>query len=706
MSAAHPPLAPARKVSIRTVLLSLLIGEIVVLVGVTWWLWYSNGQKAIHEVEGRLRSEIAARIQQHLDRFLAEPDRVNQINEDAYRSGQLDLSDVEALEPHLWRQMQVFDTVSYIDIGTETGQFLGIERLRDGSLALEMCTPSTGGALFTYPLSADGTRLSKKIRPDYEVRTRPWYLAALRTPKPTWSEIYPFFSLPVRLGITAVRSVNDPEGNIVGVLGCDLVLSNLDKYLESLDLGQTGRTFILERDGLLVASSSGEPSAVPVGDERKRIQATELRDPLIAGAAQHLAGLPGGFARIRRPEQVAFHLDGQRVLLDVMPIQDALGLDWLAVIAIPEAEFLGAVEENTRTTLLLFGILLLVAGFTVFLTTRRISRSILDVSDEMKRLASFEVADGELVTSPLREIHAMQASLKTMRTALRSFGKYVPVDVVRQLVHQRQEADLGLRPADVTIYFSDVADFTSISENLAPDTLVEIMSEYLDEMSQIIIKSGGTVDKYRGDSIMAFWNAPEPIDDHPLRAVEATLACQKRLEELKDRWESVGLPRLVARTGLHTGPVLVGNFGSRRRMDYTVIGDAVNLASRLEGLNKLYGTDALITDGVWRAVRETHVCRLVDVVSVKGKSLPTRVYELVGAAAEVTVDERHRITMYEEALGLYMSRLFRHAAARFGAYLERWPDDRAAHALRTRCLHYAESPPPTDWRWAHSLEVK
>ena len=676
------------------------------LVGVTWWLWYRNGQEAIQEVEGRLRHEFAARITQHLDRFLAEPDRVNRINEIAYLAGELDLSDVERLEARLWKQMQVFESVSYIDIGTEDGQFIGIERLRSGSLALELCTPRTGGALVTYALAPDGSRLSKKIRPDFQVQGRPWYTAALRAGKPTWSEIYPFFSLPVRLGITAVQSVTDPEGNVAGVLGCDLVLSNLDKYLESLDLGRTGRTFILERDGYLVASSSGEPSAVPVGDERKRIQAFELADPLIAASARHLADRPGGFSRIQRPEQAAFELEGHRILLDVLPIRDELGLDWLAVIAIPEAEFLGAVEANTRTTLLLFAILLLVAGFTVYLTTRRISRSILDVSDEMKRLASFEVADEELAGSPLREIHAMQTSLSTMRTALKSFGKYVPVDVVRQLVHQREEADLGLRPADVTIFFSDVADFTSISESLAPDTLVEIMSEYLDEMSQIIVHHGGTVDKYRGDSIMAFWNAPEPVDDHPRRAVEATLACQKRLEELKDRWEAIGLPRLVARTGLHTGPVLVGNFGSRHRMDYTVIGDGVNLASRLEGLNKLYGTDALISDGVWRAVRDTHVCRLVDVVSVKGKSLPTRVYELVGAATEVSAEKRAQIEAYEQALGLYLSRLFRHAAAKFGDYLERWPQDRAAHALRQRCLAYAENPPPTDWRWAHSLEVK
>src|SRR5262249_3642719 len=159
----------------------------------------------------------------------------------------------------------------------------------------------------------------------------------------------------------------------------------------------------------------------------------------------------------------------------------------------------------------------------------------------------------------------------------------------------------------------------TISETLPAGELIDLVSEYLGEMSNIIIYSGGTLDKYIGDAIMAFWNAPEPLAHHPLVACKVAISCQQRLRELQPAWQQRGLPALQCRIGLYTGPVLVGNLGSHQRMDYTVIGDTVNVASRLESLNKYYGTSILIGDTVYEAARDTFLCRQIDVVAVKGR---------------------------------------------------------------------------------------
>jgi adenylate cyclase len=356
--------------------------------------------------------------------------------------------------------------------------------------------------------------------------------------------------------------------------------------------------------------------------------------------------------------------------------------------------------------LLLFVALIALAAVTIAITTRKITRSILDLSREMNRIAEFHVGDESPEGSALREIHTMQTSMAGMKKALRSFGKYVPADVVRRLVRTKREARLGVEPAEVTIFFSDIEDFTRLSERIPHDTLVEMMGEYLDELSDIILGEGGTVDKYIGDAIMAFWNAPEPVENHRAAAVRAALACQERKRELNTRWAEKDLPPLRTRIGLHTGSVLVGNLGSNRRMNYTIIGDPVNLGARLESLNKVYGTGILISGAVHGEIAEQFLCRPIDRVVVKGKTEPIRIYEPIAAVDDVTGEQRDRVAFYKDALDLYFAARFAEAADAFDYVLDLDPDDLAARLLRDRAARYRDAPPPEDWDGAYHLDHK
>jgi adenylate cyclase len=294
-----------------------------------------------------------------------------------------------------------------------------------------------------------------------------------------------------------------------------------------------------------------------------------------------------------------------------------------------------------------------------------------------------------------REIEMMNVALAKMKGGLRSFAQYVPRDLVRAVLASGQEAALSGEVRQLTVYFSDLAGFTTLAESKAPDELVHFLGEYLDDMSTIIAGERGTVDKYLGDGIMAFWGAPQPLADHAARACAAALRCQKRLAEYAAR----GTP-LHTRIGIATGDVLVGNIGSTERMNYTVMGDTANLASRLEGLNKQFGTSLMISEGTFEAAKDKIVARPLDVVAVKGKSQGVRVYALLALASDTGPEldaARALAADATAALDAYLARDFAAAIAACDRILARTPGDKPAKTLRDRATGLVAAPPPMEW---------
>jgi adenylate cyclase len=242
--------------------------------------------------------------------------------------------------------------------------------------------------------------------------------------------------------------------------------------------------------------------------------------------------------------------------------------------------------------------------------------------------------------STIYEIDMIQKSFLIMKHAMNSFGRYVPMKVVRVLVTRGEEAKLGVYPREVTIFFSDIANFTTIAEQLEPQELLLLLSEYFQVMANMIHASGGTLGEFIGDAILAWWNAPDDVDDHAYQCVATAMCMHEELKRLRVKCAERGWPDIFIRIGIHTAEVMVGNIGSNERMKYGLLGDGVNLASRLEELNKAYGTSTMVSEDVINAsprIQDDYHIRPVDAVVVKGRSGVTKVYEVGTGSRSVCV---------------------------------------------------------------------
>jgi adenylate cyclase len=293
---------------------------------------------------------------------------------------------------------------------------------------------------------------------------------------------------------------------------------------------------------------------------------------------------------------------------------------------------------------------------------------------------------------------------KDKRWLRQAFSRYVSNSLVEIITSHPEQLRLGGEEVEVTVLFSDLIGFTTISEGLSPENLILILNEYFSTMTDIILECKGTVDKYIGDAIMAFWGAPLPTVNHALKACQAALAMKKAIHPLQETWRELGLPLLEARLGFHTGKAIVGNVGSRDRFNYTVMGDTVNLASRLEGVNKLYGTSILVSESTYQQAATTYLFREIDQVQVKGRLQPVTIYELLGRQEDQT--QFPWLETFAAALRSYRQRQWDLAAQLFREVLLHQPNDPPSLCFQRRLKHFQQQPPPLDWRGIYSLDSK
>jgi adenylate cyclase len=504
-------------------------------------------------------------------------------------------------------------------------------------------------------------------------------------------------ALPVaqrRVVVTVMKTMEDPAGRFVGVLRAGLRADQLDtatrfRVDERLQ-DDPHRVFVADGQGRLVTRLSPEDRLQEFGDD-VRVQAAAL--PVEVALA------------LTRPEMeavepehpsasAAFEAGGQRYLVTFRLLDRTQ--DWRAAVLVPEAHYTAALaaSRNRLLAAALGLMLLLVAGGALLL--RSVQRGLGRVARCTARMEDFDF-DPAPTASPFRDLEEVQERLERAKTALRAMGLYVPVDLVRLLYASGREPTLGGQLVDVSLMFTDIKDFTSLAEGLTPDELGALLGRYLEAMTGAVHATGGTVDKYIGDAVMAFWNAPLALADHARRACQAALACQRATAALFASPAWGGRPPLVTRFGLHRDTVSVGHFGAPDRMSYTAIGDGVNLASRLEGLNKHYGTAILASEAIREQAGDGFRFRLVDVVAVKGRRGGVRIHELVGQDVPPGV-----VAGYEAAFLLYQRRAFDDALRALDAL----GHDGPSACLRDRCRRMAASPPPPDWDGVHAWDVK
>jgi class 3 adenylate cyclase len=400
---------------------------------------------------------------------------------------------------------------------------------------------------------------------------------------------------------------------------------------------------------------------------------------------------------------------------------------WEVLVTEARSSFYGRVEAMFKTTAELLAAACAVSILLLLLFTRVITRPMEEVVAVMKRIIdsndlgervpveyndeighlsqTFNVMLGEL-SRAYEQIKkfAFDAVVAQKREAkIRNvFQLYVPKDVIEQVFRNPESALVGDNRV-VSILFSDIRSFTSISEKMAPDVLVEILNRYFAAMAEEIYGRGGRIDKYIGDAIMAIFGAPEKHEDDALRSVQAGLGMVKALEAFNEGQAREGSPPFHIGIGINYGVVTVGNIGCEKKMDYTVIGDMVNLASRLEGLTKIYHQPVLISESVHSRVKDSLPCRLIDTVAVKGKTTGIRIYTTRMA---LSAQEERLWRLSDEAMASFYSRDFSQALEGFKGVLALDPDDETARGFTSRSKDFLRNPPPPEWQGVEILKVK
>ena len=289
-------------------------------------------------------------------------------------------------------------------------------------------------------------------------------------------------------------------------------------------------------------------------------------------------------------------------------------------------------------------------------------------------------------------IYAYRATKHEKQQIKEAFTKYVSAEVVSQVMKTPDKLQLGGAKKEVTIFFSDIRGFTTLSEGLTPEKLVHLLNEYLSAMTDIIMKHSGVVDKYIGDAIMAFWGAILEQKNHAELACETSLEMQEKLAELNKKWALEKWPVIKIGIGLNTGDAIIGNMGSYKRFDYTAIGDNINLGSRLEGLTKQYKVGILASEMTRKKAGEGFVFRKIDLVQVKGRTKPIWIYELVCRKNEITNSIQERIHTYEQGIELYLEKKWDKAIKEFEKI-----NDASSQEFITRCTAFKKNPPSSTW---------
>jgi adenylate cyclase len=703
------------KLSFRVTLMTILVALTLLSVGVVGTSSYLNARFTANDLADQVIEQTSDLVDAQINRLLMSAAEQGKLNQRLVKAYQFDVHDFPRLARY-WAEVMAVRRMTRMSLALEdSGEWFFVRRGKDRQLSVGDMRrdPATGGLRITeyqpndYPHHPVG---SSEARPDEDPRAQAWYQKAKKSGKQVWSDSYAFFGYegaPVIPGISCVSPIYDEQQRFLGVFAASFDVIELCQFLRGLKVGYDGYAFVAEfrDDGQRRVIGHPEPEILIRNVKDRWGKATGVRE-LVAPqdltdktVPAFLDQLPAGFhpSQLKGIERFVFEHDGRRFLAAYHCLKSKETPDWLICVLVPEREVFGKIEQSNREAIGIgFGVLVLATVISL-LVSRQVARPLERLARETELIGQLRVEAHPVNGSMVKEVDRLARAVEGTKTSLRSFQKYVPGDLVRLLLSSGQEATLGGECRRLSIYFCDLADFTSVAERLEPEELVRHLGDYFGCFSAEILASGGTVDKYIGDAIMAFWGAPNAMPQHALAACGTALKNQASLRELRERWRVEGKPQLRARIGIHTGNVVVGNIGSPARLNYTIMGDAVNLASRLEGLNKFYGTEILISEPTYLEAREGIVARPVDWVSVKGKSEGILTYELLGMRGQVAAELDELAELAARGLERYRSRDWSGAIGLFETVLRIRPDDGPASQLITRCRIFQAQPPVEEW---------
>jgi PAS domain S-box-containing protein len=415
--------SPIPKLRLRTTLVLPFVLQIVAAVGLVGYLSFRNGQRAVNDLVGQLQDEISSRVKEQIQVYLAIPPIVNQINLDAARLGILDFNNLEQSRPYLWKQVLQFKSIGHAGLANEKGQYLRIGWINrwvgseEPQLAQQL--KSGTGDLIYYNLDQQGNPIGiARKTPNYNVRKRPFYETVLKHQRAAWSEPYINFGYG-SLQINASAPYYDNQGRLIGIFTCQMGLDQIQAFLQTLKVGQSGQVFVIEPSGALIATSlSNQPLTVGQDTSKKRLTAQASENPIVRRSMESLSTHVSDLDKLETTNQLDFKLDHQRYFLKVSPLRDDYGLNWLIAVVVPESDFMGRINANTRNTIWLCLIALGVAIALGILTARWVTRPILRVSQASDNLAQGNL-DQQVESSPVVELDTLAHAFNNMSGQLK-----------------------------------------------------------------------------------------------------------------------------------------------------------------------------------------------------------------------------------------------------------------------------------------------
>ena len=680
-----------RGVSLRFALQMMLAGVVILAVGVVTVLINYEVDEVLHDLADDHVRIIARGTSANINQQLAHVPRALEEFGFLKNLGDLDFNDPEDIESHLAFQAAMLVPGTMIGYASRDGAIYTLALAEDeGARIIADAKPEILGLDIKTHGKSTGKEKTFADTPSYI--DDDWFLHGLSAEEPLWTSTYQFSD--GRMGISAVVNYHeDDDAEAIGVFHVDLPLNAVGSWLDSLEMTVNGGVFLAHRDGSVLvypkfrdASRATPMAVVDVGVGVLQAEMSTLK--------------PGSVATAN------INVQGEHYFVALIDGDIVEGLDWLVGVVVAEDDFLNLAFERMATTAAFGAVVTLIMLFFGALFATWIATPLREITSELGEVSRMRISDSPLPRSPVREVTMLGQALGSMKSALRSLERYVPPEVARRLVVSGEAAAIGVEKRRLSIYVSDIAGFTGITETLEPNQLVEELNLYFDDMTRIIRHQRGTVDKFMGDGVLAFFNAPSDVPDHAAMACHAALESIRETEAVVADRERDGRPVFRIRIGLAIGDVLVGNVGSSERFGYTVIGDSVNVASRLEPVNKLYGTRIIASDELRADTGTMFEWRRLDRIAVYGRVGGLPISELLGTVGDVAADVLAARDRYEAALDEYYAGRFAEAALLFQTLVDERPSDMAAEFMAARARKMAAQPPGKTWDGVYELLEK
>ena len=690
------------RLSLVTIFSLLFIGTMITLVS----LFYLHLSEIVERAAFLVMNNTSHAVLHELNLHILPLKSISQFTANNVRDGVIDTKDQKKLSAYLAQVLLALPLAQGAHWSDMQGDFVYARRGEKGEIITEFIDRQgkPASAVQIYQDAHHNILKRVSIPINYDPRLAGWFQAAISKKRTIWTEAVASKRKPVFLGVIVATPVFDEKGMPVGVFGMDIrldVISNelLANEKSNEKIGAHSEIFILDSAGKVLASPRFA---------RTEASGTNV-DVLPDVHAMGKPWLSTAYDIYRHTSQTTFSFKSDHAIylasFEVIPIVS--DHTWINGIVMPASDITKRIHHIELTSVLVV-IAIFLIGLTLILNlVTRVVTPIKKLIRETIKIKNFELDHSKSVPSQIKEVRELSEAMSGMKMGLRLFQKYVPAGLVRQLIKTGEGIRIGGEKREVAIFFSDIKDFTSITEIADSNQLGKQMDAYFEFFSQGISRYHGTIDKYIGDSVMAFWGAPMPVLEPCQQAAQAALHCMQYVNQLNKKWLEEGQFLFVTRIGIHYGDVIVGNFGSSERLNYTVIGDAVNITSRLENANKLYGTSILVSEAVYQQIKDFFILRKVDEVVLKGKISSTVIYELLGETKQrILFDVDAYRPTFSQAFSAYRGCQWHEAIRHFDECLRIYPQDSLAPLFIARCKWFLLHPPVPEWNGVWHLSEK